>query len=509
MAKTIEDYKKDYAAAKAAGDAAGMKAANDGANAIRSANGQKAEYATQDIANVAANSAQKSTGSSGGSSAPSPTWGGSATGVGIYTDIQQSIKDQMNANSKAWHTADAATKKQLEAANKALAAQLGGSVSFDSKTGTWSGAAEQPLINNQYNSQYSPQIDSLLNAIINREPFSYDYKTDPSYLAYEQQYKRLGDRAREDTLGDVAALNGGYASSWATTAASQAQNDYNSQLSGIIPQLYDAAYNRYLDEDSLKRSDLGLLMDIDNMNYDRFRDTVGDSKWETEFKYNQGRDDVADSQWQQTFDWNKTVDQWNMSNTEATQKFEQMMSKWQLTGVADAEVAEALGVPVGATTESYYFNKADQALQQAKLAASKSSGSGSGSGNSTNNKNNYEYSKSKDLILREARQTVIDTGSYKEAAKTILKNVDVYGLGMEDYFKLCKEMGVDDAGANNVWIEYKNEYIASQNGGSGEKDYAYYAAQMGKASDPEAWLEQNKYSIPFDIYSDLYQLIGY
>ena len=33
MAKTIEDYKRDYAEAAARGDAAGMKAANDGANA--------------------------------------------------------------------------------------------------------------------------------------------------------------------------------------------------------------------------------------------------------------------------------------------------------------------------------------------------------------------------------------------------------------------------------------------------------------------------------------------
>ena len=56
MAKTIEDYKKDYEAAKAAGDAAGMKAANDGANAIRAAQGVAAEYATADIAKVAGQS---------------------------------------------------------------------------------------------------------------------------------------------------------------------------------------------------------------------------------------------------------------------------------------------------------------------------------------------------------------------------------------------------------------------------------------------------------------------
>lgn len=59
MAKTINDYKADYAAARAAGDAAGMKAANDGANALRAAQGQAAEYATADIAKVAAGSSTK------------------------------------------------------------------------------------------------------------------------------------------------------------------------------------------------------------------------------------------------------------------------------------------------------------------------------------------------------------------------------------------------------------------------------------------------------------------
>lgn len=50
MAKTIDDYKKDYAAARARGDAAGMQAANDGANAIRRAQGQAEERADVDIA---------------------------------------------------------------------------------------------------------------------------------------------------------------------------------------------------------------------------------------------------------------------------------------------------------------------------------------------------------------------------------------------------------------------------------------------------------------------------
>lgn len=64
MAKTIEDYKKDYELARANGDAAGMQAANDGANALRAASGQKLEYATADI-NKTANANSGSSSSSG------------------------------------------------------------------------------------------------------------------------------------------------------------------------------------------------------------------------------------------------------------------------------------------------------------------------------------------------------------------------------------------------------------------------------------------------------------
>lgn len=53
MAMTIDDYKKQYAEARARGDAAGMKAANDAANALRRQMGQKEEYAGEDIAKAA------------------------------------------------------------------------------------------------------------------------------------------------------------------------------------------------------------------------------------------------------------------------------------------------------------------------------------------------------------------------------------------------------------------------------------------------------------------------
>ena len=142
MAKTIEQYKADYAAAKAAGNAAAMQAANNGANAIRAAQGQAGEYATADIAKTAAKNTTPTP-------TPAPTNTtktntSSVAGVGASNATQQSILDAMAANSAAWHTASAADKARLEAQNKSYANQLGAlglNLGFNSGSGMWSGAA--------------------------------------------------------------------------------------------------------------------------------------------------------------------------------------------------------------------------------------------------------------------------------------------------------------------------------------------------------------------------------
>ena len=346
----------------------------------------------------------------------------------------------------------------------------------------------------EFNSQYSSQIDQLLNSILNREEFSYDYTTDPTYHAYADKYKRLGDRAREDTLGNIAALNGGYASSWAASAASQAQNDYNQQLSDVIPTLYDAAYNRYMDDYNMDVTNLGLLQGVDNTQYDRYRDTVGDYQWKEEFGYKKEQDEIANNQWQQTFDWNQYVDEWNMSNKEATQKFDQMMSKWQLTGVADEEVAAALGIPVGATTESYYFKKAQLTLDQAKAAK----GNGGGTTTTTD-------TKLTESIIRNAKSLINKAEDYSEGAKYILSAV----TSAEEFYSIGSQAGIPTSTLDEVFDSFYDQALKSGNEDTGTKDYAYYAALMGQQKDPEAWLSANKYSIPIDIFEDLQKLLDY
>lgn len=125
----------------------------------------------------------------------------------------------------------------------------------------------------QYTSQYKDQINSLMNQLMNREAFSYNPAADPSYQAYSEKYRNLGNKAMQNALGSAAAMTGGQPSSYAMTAAQQAQNDYNAQLSNVIPELQQLAYNMYVGEGNAMRANLSSLMDLDQMAYGQHMDT--------------------------------------------------------------------------------------------------------------------------------------------------------------------------------------------------------------------------------------------
>ena len=161
-----------------------------------------------------------------------------------------------------------------------------------------------------YQSKYDPQIDALLNEILNREDFSYDVANDPLYQQYANMYRREGDRAMRETMAEVAAGAGGM-NTYAVTAAQQANNYYNSQLNDKIPELYQLAYEMYLQDKESKVQDLGLLQNMDATQYARYRDTMSDWKDDRNFALGVYNDAVAQGNWNKNFDYNSMIDNRN------------------------------------------------------------------------------------------------------------------------------------------------------------------------------------------------------
>ena len=87
-----------------------------------------------------------------------------------------------------------------------------------------------------------------LNQYENRDPFSYDFNSDALYQQYKDQYIQQGQMAMMDTMGQAAAMTGGYGNSYAQTVGQQAYNQQLSQLNEIMPELYGMAYDRYNQE---------------------------------------------------------------------------------------------------------------------------------------------------------------------------------------------------------------------------------------------------------------------
>lgn len=137
-----------------------------------------------------------------------------------------------------------------------------------------------------YSSKYAEKIDELLSKIEGREAFTYDFMSDPLYRSYRDRYVSEGRRASKEAAAAAAALTGGYSNSYAATAAAEASGRYMTELSSLIPSLYEAALKRYDSEGDTLLDRLGLYRDLDGDDYDRYRDTVSDRESELEYLLN-------------------------------------------------------------------------------------------------------------------------------------------------------------------------------------------------------------------------------
>lgn len=146
-----------------------------------------------------------------------------------------------------------------------------------------------------YTSAYQPQIDEVMNKVTN---WNYDPMQDANYQALAKVYGARGNTAAKNSMADAAALNGGYGTSYAVSAAQQARNQYNQELASMIPDLEANAYNR-------AQTTLAAYRDADDTAYGRFRDSESDRQWNWTNSYNAYRDAMSDYQWQLQYNQSK------------------------------------------------------------------------------------------------------------------------------------------------------------------------------------------------------------
>jgi uncharacterized membrane protein YgcG len=185
-----------------------------------------------------------------------------------------------------------------------------------------------------YNNRYDDTIQDLIQGILNREDFSYDPATDPLYQNYRKQYTREGQRATADTLGQAAAASGGIPSSYATTAAAQAGNYYAAQMTDKIPELYQLAYNQYLNDYNMQLSDLGVVQGAEQSDYDKYLNELNQFNTDRAFdynawldEYNMTKDQLQTAQGLEQLDYTKYLNELQQFNTDREFNYGQLLDE--------------------------------------------------------------------------------------------------------------------------------------------------------------------------------------
>ena len=145
-----------------------------------------------------------------------------------------------------------------------------------------------------YQSKYQGQIDEVMKNIANRKPFTYNVNEDALYQQYKDRYTQMGKQAMRDTMGQAAALTGGYGNTYAQNVGQQAYGQYMQGLTDKIPELYQLALDKYDRDAAAEKEKYSLYKDADSTDYGRWADQV--NQWNTDRSYLAGRADTELSQ---------------------------------------------------------------------------------------------------------------------------------------------------------------------------------------------------------------------
>lgn len=200
-----------------------------------------------------------------------------------------------------------------------------------------------------YAGTYDAQLNTIYNQIMNRDPFTFDLNSDILYNQYKDQYMRLGEMAMMDTMGQAAALTGGYGSTYSQAVGQQQYNAYLQQLNEVVPDIYNMAYDRYTQEGQDLQNRYAVTSDMQQGEYNRYLNDL--NQYWNNVNYFSGRADAAYSQGQSEY-WN------NLNYT--------------------------------ASREDEMWNRAMQMAKQSGSGGSSSGGSGSKSSGKSLSQTNYD-----------------------------------------------------------------------------------------------------------------------
>lgn len=121
---------------------------------------------------------------------------------------------------------------------------------------------------------YEDQLKNYLQQIENREPFSFDVNKDAMYQQLRENYERQGKLAMENTMGQAAAMTGGYGNSYAQTVGQQVYMQSMKDLNEMVPTIQSMAQDRYNKETEDLYTKYSLYKGLSDESYSKYLDDL-------------------------------------------------------------------------------------------------------------------------------------------------------------------------------------------------------------------------------------------
>lgn len=148
-----------------------------------------------------------------------------------------------------------------------------------------------------YDKSHDQALQDLFDEIAGYEKFSYNTREDSLYQAYKQSYTNAGKLAMQDTMGQAAALTGGYGSSYGQAVGQQQYHAYLQKLNDVLPETYGMAYQQYQDERGALVDRYNMTGQLAESEYQKYQDRL--NAYYREMDYWQNTADTAYGRYQQ------------------------------------------------------------------------------------------------------------------------------------------------------------------------------------------------------------------
>lgn len=184
-----------------------------------------------------------------------------------------------------------------------------------------------------------------------------DWTEGESYESLVKRYQGKGQKAMDDTIGQVAARTGGLASSYAAQAGQQAYGGWMENLENAARSLYDTERQE--------------LMDRYNIANDMYQQGQNEQRYIDEREYQRGRDAIADQRYATEWDYKTSQDK-KEENEKAIEDLETEMYNLAYSGNGSWPQFKERATALGLTKDDYerVVHDANDAYDEANRVAS-------------------------------------------------------------------------------------------------------------------------------------------